>query len=160
MGTGKTTVGKLLAAQIGFKFIDTDELIVNRSGQTIPQIFAKLGEPAFRQMEAEITLELSNQEGLVISTGGRLMLDAENEKALSRNGQVFCLVATPEEILERIKKEKSHRPLLDVKNPAQRIAFLLRQREIAYGRFAQVSTTGKKPIKITEEIISLIQNTF
>ena len=95
MGTGKTTVGKLVAEKLGRQFIDTDELIEERQGMSIPEIFKHLGEAAFRTMEADIAQELGKKEGLVISTGGRLMLDPSNVAALSVNGRVFCLVATP-----------------------------------------------------------------
>src|SRR5512143_2336464 len=89
MGTGKTTVGRLLAAQLGYEFVDTDVLIEARLGRPISQVFAELGEAAFRQMEADLAQELANREGLVISTGGRLMLDPANVAALSRQGRVF-----------------------------------------------------------------------
>ena len=75
MGTGKTTVGKMLAEKLGREFIDTDDLIEERQGLSIPEIFDQLGEAAFRKMEAEIAKELGQSKGLVISTGGRLMLD-------------------------------------------------------------------------------------
>ena len=73
MATGKTTVGKRLAEQLDYDFVDTDELIVERSGQTVAEIFRQKGEAAFRRMESEISQELGGKEGLVVSTGGRLM---------------------------------------------------------------------------------------
>ena len=100
MATGKTTVGKLLADQMGYQFVDTDELIEERVGLTIAEIFQKKGEDAFRKMESDLAKELADKEGLVISTGGRFMLDPDNAEILIRHGLVFCLVATPEEILE------------------------------------------------------------
>ena len=105
MGTGKTTVGKLLAKQLDYDFVDTDELIVTRSGQTVEEIFQEKGEETFREMEAAVAQELGGKEGLVISTGGRTMLDPKNATALSKGGRVFCLVATPEEIMERLEAE-------------------------------------------------------
>ncbi len=106
MATGKTTVGKLLAEQLDYEYVDTDELIVERSGQTVAEIFREKGEAAFREMEATVSRELGDKEGLVISTGGHLMLDAANAAALSKRGRVFCLVATPKEILQRIQNDK------------------------------------------------------
>ena len=136
MGTGKTTVGKLLAEKLGRDFIDTDNLIEQRQGLTIPEIFDQLGEAAFRQMEAEIAKELGQRKGLVISTGGRLMLDPANVEALSVNGRVFCLVATPQEILSRIEGDTDHhRPLLDVPNPGEQIVELLQARKRAISVF-------------------------
>lgn len=158
MGTGKTTVGKLLAAQLGYEFIDTDELIQTRQGRSIPQIFLELGEAAFRQMEADLAEELARREGLVISTGGRLMLDPANVAALSRQGRVFCLIATPEEILTRLKSDMEHaRPLLEVPNPGERIVELLQQREKGYQRFLQVMTNDKQPAAVTKDLLGLIQ---
>jgi 3-dehydroquinate synthase len=158
MGTGKTTVGKLLAAQLGYEFIDTDELIQTRQGRSIPQIFLELGEGAFRQMEADLAEELANREGLVISTGGRLMLDPANVAALSRQGRVFCLIATPEEILTRLKSDTEHaRPLLEVPNPGERIVELLQQREKGYQRFLQVMTNDRQPAAVTKDLLGLIR---
>lgn len=158
MGTGKTTVGRLLAAELGYDFVDTDEMIKSRMGRPISEIFQEMGEAAFRQMEADLAQELANQEGLVISTGGRLMLDPANVAALSRQGRVFCLVATPEEILTRLKNDKEHpRPLLEVPEPGERIVELLRERGEGYARFPQVATNNKHPSDIILDLINRIQ---
>lgn len=158
MGTGKTTVGKLLAEKLQREFIDTDQLIEDRQAQTIPEIFAKLGESAFRQMEADIAKELGEREGLVISTGGRFMLDPANVTALSSKGRVFCLVATPQEILSRLKSDKeSRRPLLDVPNPREQIVELLQERKKGYQRFLKLATDGKQPKDVVENLFEFIQ---
>lgn len=158
MGTGKTTVGKLLAAELGYEFIDTDELIEARCGRSIPDIFRESGEEAFRRMEADLARELAEREGLVIATGGRLMLDPANATALCRKGRVFCLAATPEEIVNRlIKDDEPSRPLLTVPNPGERITKLLQQREDAYGRFTQVMTNDKNPKEVARDIINLMR---
>lgn len=152
MGTGKTTVGKLLAARLQRPFFDTDALIVERDGRTIAQIFAEDGEAAFRRWERTVALELAQQHGLVIATGGRLMLDETNAAALGASGQVFCLTAVPETILARVQDDEK-RPLLNVPNPAERIALLLEMRREGYGRFPQISTEGKTAVQVTDEII-------
>jgi shikimate kinase len=157
MGTGKTTVGKLLAAELGYEFIDTDNVIATRCGRSIPEIFLELGEAAFRRMEADLVRELAEREGLVIATGGRLMLDSANAAALSRKGLVFCLAATPDKILSRLKNNKQSRPLLNVPNPGKRIVELLQQRAEGYGRFRQVMTNDKNPKEITKELVDLIR---
>ena len=158
MATGKTTVGKLLAEQLGYEFVDTDALIVQRSGMTVAEIFREKGETAFRKMESELTRELGNKEGMVISTGGRLMLDPSNAAALSRRGRVFCLVATPEEICARVSKDKHmKRPLLDTPNPLQRIVGLMEQREEDYGRFPQMVTSEKTPDEVTMNLVGIFQ---
>lgn len=159
MGTGKTTVGRLLAKQLDYEFIDTDHLIEQRAGKTVPEIFKEMGEGAFREMEAAIARELSARQGVVISTGGRLMLDPENAATLSRTGRVFCLVATPEEILERVTRDTDTnvRPLLSVSNPMERIVELMQERQTDYGRFAQMVTSDKTPEVVTKNLIGLYQ---
>lgn len=158
MGTGKTTVGKILAQKLNRDFIDTDHLIEERQGLTIPEIFDQLGEPAFRKMEADIAKELGGKEGLVISTGGRLMLDPSNVAALSANGRVFCLVATPQEILSRLESdEDNRRPLLDVPNPNEQIVELLQERKKGYQRFLKLTTDDRQPLDVTENLLDFIQ---
>ena len=102
MGTGKSTVGRLLAARLDYVFVDTDELIVARDGRSIADIFREDGQAVFRRWESRIAQELAGQSGLVIATGGRLMLDETNAAALAENGRVFCLTAAPETILARL----------------------------------------------------------
>jgi shikimate kinase / 3-dehydroquinate synthase len=158
MGTGKTTVGQLLARQLGYDFVDTDVLIEQRTGKTIPEIFEQMGEAAFRKMEADLARELANRQGVVISTGGRLMLDPDNAAALARTGRVFCLVATPEEILDRVTKDSDHeRPLLEVSDPMERIVELMRDRKADYGRFAQMQTSRKSPDMVSRNLIGILQ---
>ncbi len=158
MGTGKTTVGRLLAHQLNYEFIDTDELIQERIGKSIPKIFEEMGEEAFRRIEAEIAKELSRRKGVVISTGGRLMLDPDNAAALSSTGRVFCLVATPEEIYERVSKDDiATRPLLSFPDARGRIIELMRQRQEEYGRFPAMVTSGKTPDVVTKILYGILQ---
>jgi shikimate kinase len=159
MGTGKTTVGKKLAAALGYDFIDTDELIVARSGQSIEEIFKEKGEPAFREMEAAIARELGEKEGLVIATGGGTMLAADNAAALGKKGRVFCLVATPDEVMERLASDPQiRRPLLDSPNPKERIVALLREREAGYARFRQLVTSDRSPEELTTLIVEIVRS--
>lgn len=153
MGTGKTTAGRLLAARTGRAFVDTDEVIEQRAGKSIARIFDEDGAPAFRRMEAAVATELAGREGLVISTGGRLMLDPENEAALGPESVVICLTAQPAEILERLNSDAARRPLLEVADPAGRVAALLAERAPSYGRFPQVSTSGRTPEEVADEIL-------
>lgn len=156
MGTGKTTVGRLLAERLGYRFVDTDALIVARDGRSIADIFHQDGEMTFRRQEAAVAQELAGQTGLVIATGGRLMLDPDNAAALSRNGQVFCLTAEPETLLARLSLDEVRRPLLDVPQPAERVRQLMAQRAEAYGRFLQVETDGKTPMQVVDEIVGMM----
>ncbi len=157
MGTGKTTVGKLIAAQLGYEFVDTDELIEAQAGRSIQKIFHEQGEDAFRQRERDVAQQLAERERLVISTGGRMMLDPANVTALSRNGRIFCLVATPEEILSRIQGDKDHiRPLLEVPNPGERIVEFLAARQRGYRQFPQLLTTEKQPTDVARDLLTLL----
>ena len=161
MGCGKTTVGILLAKALEYNFIDTDHLIEQRLKMTVQEIFADKGEKAFRKMESEIARELGGREGLIISTGGGMMLKADNVSALDAHGRVFCLIATPEEIYKRICSDgKNERPLLNTPNPLERISALIKEREKSYKQFYQVNTSGKSPQEITQELISLCRSSL
>jgi shikimate kinase/3-dehydroquinate synthase len=158
MATGKTTVGKFLAEQLKYEFVDTDDLIVKRSGQTVAEIFREKGEAAFRKMESELAQELGGKEGIVVSTGGRLMLDPANAAALSRRGRVFCLAAAPKVILDRVSKDKHvKRPLLEAPNAMQRIVELMQQRQEDYGRFPQMVTSERTPDEVTRNLVGIFQ---
>ncbi len=157
MGTGKTTVGTLLAQKLQREFIDTDALIETRQGRTIPEIFAESGEAAFRQMEADIARELGEKEGLVISTGGRFMLNPANIKVLSSKSWIFCLVATPAVIVARLTRDKENRrPLLNVPDPGEKIIELLQERQKGYQRFIQVTTDDKQPEDVAKILLEYI----
>jgi 3-dehydroquinate synthase len=153
MGTGKTTVGRLLADDLGFEFVDTDQVIERRHGP-IPDIFATQGEEGFREIERSIAAELATRTGLVISTGGRMMLDPANVRALSANGRVFCLVATPEEVYERVANDPARieRPLLQVPDPHQRIVELMSERDPEYRRFPQLVTDAMTPEDVARDL--------
>ena len=157
MGTGKTTVGTLLAQRLHRPFIDTDQMIETRQGMTIPAIFADLGESAFRQMEAELAQELGDKKGLVISTGGRFMLNPANVDVLSK-GRIFCLIATPQEIVARLASDPNNRrPLLNVPDPGEQITRLLQERQQGYQQFVTLATDGRQPEEIAENLFQLLQ---
>ncbi len=157
MGTGKTTVGRLMARQLGYEFVDTDHYIENQIGCSIAEYFRVEGEAAFRRKESELAQQLADRDGLVISTGGRMMLDPANAAALSKTGRVFCLVATPEEILQRVANDSNVRPLLQGTNPLEHIVELMQQREKGYKRFSQFTTSEKHPADIAEELSEFVQ---
>ncbi len=156
MGCGKTTVGRMLAQALEYEFIDTDQLIEERCEMTVQAIFADKGEKAFRDMESGLAHELGEREGMVVSTGGGMLLNAGNVSALSANGRVFCLIATPEEIFKRISSDgKGKRPLLNTPNPLERISELIKERKRSYRQFSQINTSGKSPTEITQKIITI-----
>lgn len=157
MATGKTSVGRTLASHLGYDFVDTDQLIESRIGMTIAELFQEKGEEAFRKMEADLARELADKNGLVIATGGRFMLDGDNAAVLGKTGRVFCLVATPEEILKRAESDSNVRPLLQVPDPLEHMVELLQQRKKGYEQFPQVVTSGKSPEEITEDIAGILQ---
>jgi 3-dehydroquinate synthase len=156
MGTGKTTVGHALAVKLGMEFVDTDELIEARHGP-IAKIFAEGGEAGFRAIEQRVARELGERTGLVIATGGRMILDPENFQSLSRNGRIFCLVATPDEIHHRVINDETRRdrPLLQVEDPRERIIELMVERQHDYERFPQLVTDHAGPDVIADEVAQL-----
>ena len=157
MGTGKSSVGRLLAARLGFTFVDTDAVIENRCGQAIHEIFRDRGEPAFRAMEAALAEELGAGDRQVIATGGRMMLDSANAAALSRHGRVFCLWATPEEILDRLSGTGTAvRPLLEGSDPEARIRALFEERRAGYAQFIPVTTSGKTLFAVVEALLAIL----
>jgi len=131
MGTGKTTVGRKVAKSLGFRFVDTDQMIVKRAGKPIPVIFEEDGEEAFRKIETDVLRECSEQSEQVISTGGGIVTIPQNREILSTAGYVVWLRATPESIYNRVKNNRN-RPLLRTKDPLATITALLEERSNLY----------------------------
>jgi shikimate kinase len=157
MATGKSAVGRRLAAILGRRFVDTDELIAHRQGCSVADIFRDHGEACFRKLEAEVTKELSKEKDLVVATGGRMLLDPGNAEVLGRTGRIFCLTAEPEAILARVEADtKSRRPLLETEDRLTRITALLKERAAGYARFETIDTTGRSPEEIAREIAARI----
>jgi len=155
MGTGKTTLGQLLAEKIGYQFIDTDALIEQQTGKTIADLFQSYGETAFRKLESELVENLAQKGGLVIATGGGLVLNSKNVTTLNKTGQIICLTASPEEILARVTKQQNVRPLLQGEDPLEKIRQLLQQRATVYQQFPQFSTSEQSPYKLVDAILKL-----
>ena len=152
MGTGKSTVGRLLAKRLGLEHLDTDNLIERRHGP-IPRIFEEQGEAGFRAIEREIAHELAADAGYVISTGGRFMLDEVNAALLSEGNRVFCLVADLDVIYERVRSRPGRRPMLMAKDPLARIEELMAERAEGYARFEAVPTDEQPPQVVVEAIL-------
>ncbi len=157
MGCGKTTVGRLLAAELGRIFIDTDDHIARQQGLSIAQIFAMRGEAVFRQLERELAAELTVPASLVIATGGKMLLDPVNAGLLTQGGVILSLAASPAEILRRIKADKNHmRPLLDGDLSINRIEKLLKERRAGYAAFRQLETDHRDPAEIVRDILQAV----
>jgi 3-dehydroquinate synthase len=155
MGTGKSSTGRALAAATGRPFVDTDEEIVAREGRGIADIFATDGERYFRTLERGLAQELAGRDGLVIATGGRMMLDPVGGLLLSRDAAVVCLTAAPETIVARLAQVAEARPLLAGPHADERVRELLERRAFAYSRFPQLATDGKEAAQVAAEALAL-----
>ena len=158
MGTGKTTVGQLLAEQTGMPLVDMDALIEERAGRTINEIFAAKGEAYFRNLERELVQELTHRDGQIISTGGGIVLNPDNIADFEKTGLVVCLLADAETVLERIRHDAS-RPLL-VGDKETKITDLLKTRKPLYEAIAhKIDTNGRpSPEPTAMEIIALYES--
>ena len=157
MGTGKTTIATKLANKLNMRYVSTDDLIEKREKRTINEIFTKKGEDYFRDVESEIVRDLSAQEGLVIDTGGGVVIREENIPNLKTNGVVVCLTADEAMVMERTKKYK-HRPLLNVEDPKLKIRSLLAKRAPLYAKADHCIDTGKLTVRqVIEKIEELVK---
>jgi shikimate kinase len=158
MGTGKTTVGSILASSLKRTLIDTDQMIEEKTGLTVLQIFERHGESYFRDLESEEILRLKQYRpgSLVIATGGGAVLRGRNLKILLENGVIIALTASPSAILRRISKT-NQRPLLAGEGASEKIKTKLREREQYYRHCSfQLDTTGRTPQQVAREIIASI----
>ena len=159
MGTGKSSVGKELSKIRGMTFVDTDDEIAKRYGP-IDKIFGDHGEEYFRECERLIVRQVASLSAVVIATGGGAVLDPRNVEVLSDSGEIFCLVASPKEIVKRLTKDKGIkiRPLLISENAFGAIHELLDDRQNIYEQFAQFETGGKSPLEIALKINAVIND--
>jgi len=154
MGTGKTVTGRALAERTGMELVDMDSLIETRQGKTIPEIFAQDGEPAFRALERQLVSELSTQSGLIISTGGGVVINPDNLTDFEKSGLMVCLTASPETIFHRLEKDTT-RPLLSG-DKKQQIAALLEKRKPLYAAIAhQIDGDRLGPEERADAILNL-----
>lgn len=137
MGSGKTSVGRLLAKATGLQFLDSDRELEQRCGADIPWIFDIEGEAGFRTRERDVIAEICQREGIVLATGGGAVLAESNRHALRKCGLVIYLKATPEQIFKRIGDDAG-RPLLQVADPKAAIANIMALREPLYQEVADV----------------------
>ncbi|MCB1091162.1 MAG: shikimate kinase [Verrucomicrobiae bacterium] len=142
MGTGKSSVGRRVADSLGFEFVDTDHIVTELAGKSIPRIFADDGEERFREWESEALRRCATREGQVIATGGGIVTQPRNHDLLCRAGYVIWLKAAPEIVLRRVARNQE-RPLLQTEDPLSTIRELLESRLELYRACAQeeVNTT-------------------
>ncbi len=146
MGTGKTSVGRQMAKEKKWNFIDLDELIELKEQCRIVDIFAQKGEPYFRKIEKKFLKQVSTQKKFVVACGGGVVLDSNNIRLMKKTGILICLCATCEEILKRISSSIL-RPILNVAKPQERIELLLKMRAPYYAQADYTIDTSKLTIK-------------
>jgi shikimate kinase len=156
MGTGKTSIGRRISTQLRMCYVDTDDVIERDSRRRISDIFSEDGEPAFRELESEAVRKVSKLDNHIISTGGGVVLKETNMVELRRNGIIFCLTATAEEIYQRVRHQ-SHRPLLQTPDALAKIRSMLEERHPYYAKADyMVETTGRS----FGEVMAYIKRVF
>ncbi len=153
MGSGKTTVGRMLARRLGKCFVDSDHEIEKRMGVPISTIFAIEGEAGFREREMEAIAALVQVNDLIMATGGGAVIRPENRRALKSRGVVIYLRATAEELFERTRHDRS-RPLLQTDNPLEKLNQLLCERDRWYREVADIIIdTSRQSAQILVDIL-------
>ncbi len=152
MGSGKSTIGRLLAIKVGYKFIDLDTLIQNKTGKTIPEIFKLEGEGKFREYETEVLWSQKDNTNAIISTGGGAPITSANRRFFKENVYTIFLNVTLDEVLKRTGKQKE-RPLLN--QPREELESLYNYRLPIYLSLANlvIQTDKKTPLEICQEIL-------
>ncbi len=157
MGAGKSTIGRMLARELGFHFVDSDRLIEERCGANIPWIFDVEGEEGFRQREAAMLAELAEREEVVVATGGGAVLKPENHASLKREALVVYLKTSIEQQVERTRRDRN-RPLLQNDDPEAVLRQLFAVRDPLYSELADVVmfTDRKSPRLVVRQLINRI----
>jgi len=154
MGAGKTTIGRQLARKLGCEFVDSDHEIESRTGADIPWIFDIEGEQGFRARERSVIDDLTQRQGIVLATGGGVVLDGQNRQNLASRGMVVYLRASVDHLLRRTAMDRN-RPLLQTDNPAQRLHQLFEQRDPLYREIADfVVDTDRRSVSNSVKLIS------
>ena len=154
MGSGKTSVGHLLAEKLGYDFVDLDVLIVEQEGASINEVFARDGEQVFREMETASLATLADRTRMVLATGGGAVLKEENRQLMRMIGKVVNLVADIPALVQRLEHAVD-RPLLNSDEPREkRLARLVQERESCYADAdIRIDTTGKTLEDVAAEIV-------
>ena len=157
MGSGKTSIGKLLAKRTGRLFIDTDNEIIKESGMTITEIFNKFGENYFRDLEHKVLSKVKSIKNHVISTGGGVILKLENIKIMKNSGTIIFLDIDVGTQLSRVRNKKN-RPLLDRNNMVENLVNIKKERDYIYKNISDyiISISEKNKSEIVGEIQNYI----
>jgi shikimate kinase len=158
MGSGKTTVGRLLAKELGWSFLDLDTEIEKRENRTIAAIFAEDGEPRFRAIETGVTGELAGCREAVLAPGGGWIGTPGNLERLGPGSLTVWLRVSPEEVMKRLVKDGGKRPLLAAPDPLQAVRSLAQRRNPLYARSdLTISTAGRSPLDVARQIARLVR---
>ena len=153
MGAGKSTIGRLLSSELKLEFMDSDKIIEERCGANIPWIFDKEGEPGFRDREEQAIDDLTQMDGIVLATGGGVVMREANRRNLASRGTVVYLCTSVEQQLARTAKDKN-RPLLQNDNPEQVLRDLFAKRDPLYREVADIiiQTDKRNPRWVVQEL--------
>lgn len=159
MGAGKSTIGRQLAEALGYSFLDSDQEIQQRTGVDIPTVFEFEGEAGFRARERQVIEDLTEQDGVVLATGGGAVMFAENRQRLAARGFVIYLHCSAEQQHMRTARDRN-RPLLDTQDPLAKLKDLMAEREPVYRQVADmvVSTERRGTVSVVKEIVRRLED--
>jgi len=157
MGAGKSTIGRMLAKELGYRFLDSDRIIEERCGANIPWIFDVEGEDGFRERETAMLDELTDEAGIVLATGGGAVMRSENHPLLKKNSVVVYLKTSIEQQVERTRKDRN-RPLLQNDDPESVLRNLFEVRDPLYTKLADIVmyTDRKSPRLVVRQLVNRI----
>ncbi len=156
MGSGKSTAGRHLAEQLGYRFLDADSSIEQVAGRSIPELFASEGEAGFRDLEVAVLNQIASWHSLVVATGGGVVTRPENWGQMQQ-GVVIWLDAPDALLLQRLSADPTPRPLMQSEDPAQRLAELMGQRRPLYAQAdLHIVQDGRAPNQVAEQILEAL----
>lgn len=158
MGAGKSTISDFLRTVFAMEIVEMDQIIAERQGMSISDIFETYGEEYFRDLETNLLIEMQSRTNVVISCGGGVPMRERNVAEMKKNGRVVLLTAKPETILERVK-DNHDRPLLEGNKTVPYIAQLMEKRREKYEAAADIviETDGKSELQICEELVQSLR---
>ena len=159
MGAGKTTIGRALAQRLRRPFVDTDRVLVERTGVPVATIFEIEGEAGFRRRESALLAEMAREPGRVVATGGGIVLDPANRATMRDHGTVLYLRARLESLWERVRHDTA-RPLLATAQPRERLAQLIEERDPLYRDAAHliVDTGPQSAASLVGRIVAALES--